>query len=203
MTATIVLAAGESSRMGRPKLSLELEGEPLLARAVRTARSVAEVVVVVIGAHETRYRPIAESLAAEVVVNPEWQRGIGSSLRLGVAAVAPMSERTLVTLADMPFVTGDHLRELIRIHRQREASLVFSRYRDGRLGVPALLHRSRFESARSLPDDRGARALATAAATVAAIDLSPRQEIDIDTPDDAAHWSLNDPEVDSAPPAGG
>jgi molybdenum cofactor cytidylyltransferase len=91
----VVLAAGFSRRLGRPKQDVVFEGETLLDRATRIAREVADDVVVV-----TREN------------NPDAEEGMASSIRTGVQLAGP-DARLLITLCDQPLVTADHLRALI------------------------------------------------------------------------------------------
>ena len=188
MLAAILLAGGESRRMGRPKLTLELEGETLLTRAVYKAQEVADVTVVVVGAYAALYRREAEACGARVVENPDWLEGLGSSVRTGVTALPPDTEAALLVLPDQPFVPVTHLRALIKTHRDSSIPLILSRYDDGALGVPTLVHRSLFERARALRGSCGAKALLKFTDEVAEVGLTSSHAVDVDTPEEAAHW---------------
>lgn len=191
----IVLAAGESRRMGAPKLLLPLDGETLLARAVRRGAAVAGTVVAVVGAYPERYRGPAEAAGARVVVNEGWAAGLGGTIRAGVAALPAGAERALLLLPDQPFVPPAHLAALLAAVRGG-AELALSRYGDGNDGVPAALAATLFGAAAALPDDCGARALRRSAASVASRPLEPAAEIDVDTPAAARRW-LGDPAADA------
>ena len=132
----IVLAAGSSSRLGRPKQTLVYEGETLLDRAVRIAREAADEVVVV-----------------DRVLNPDADEGIASSIRAGVAAAGP-DARILFTLCDQPRVTAEHLRALIAF----DAPIVATSYA-GIAGVPAVFAPRFRDELLALRGDRGARAI--------------------------------------------
>ena len=87
MIAAVVLAAGASTRLGEPKQLIAIGGETLLERAVRTAREAGcAPVVVVLGADAERIRERCDLGDALAVVNEEWQEGMASSIRIGVAA---------------------------------------------------------------------------------------------------------------------
>jgi molybdenum cofactor cytidylyltransferase len=131
----VVLAAGSSSRLGRPKQDIVYRGETLLDRAVRIAREVADEVVVV-----TREN------------NPHADEGIASSIRAGVAAAG--EARVLITLCDQPLVTAEHLRALIAA----DAPIVATLY-GGIAGVPAVFAPEFLMELLSLQGDRGARAV--------------------------------------------
>lgn len=174
--------------MGRPKLLLALDGRTLLSRALATTAAVADTTLVVVGAHADAYRAEAEAGGARVVVNPDWREGMGSSVRCGVAALPLGVERALLVLPDQPFVAADHLRALFDAQAAIGAPLAFSRYPDGNLGVPALIHRVRFDAVARLPGHCGARALLRAGETAAEVALDASAQIDIDTPEEAARY---------------
>ena len=132
----IVLAAGFSRRLGRPKQSVIFEGETLLDRATRIAREVADDVVVV-----TREN------------NPDAEEGMASSSRVGVS-LAGSDARLLFTLCDQPLVTADHLRALIAI----DAPIVATGYA-GIAGVPAIFAPQFAPELLASRGDRGARAI--------------------------------------------
>jgi molybdenum cofactor cytidylyltransferase len=132
----VVLAAGFSRRLGRPKQDVVFEGETLLARATRVAGEVADEVVVV-----TRE------------LNPEAEEGMASSIRVGVAR-AGTDARILITLCDQPLVTADHLRALIAI----DAPIVATAY-SGIAGVPAIFAPQFVPELLALRGDVGARSI--------------------------------------------
>jgi molybdenum cofactor cytidylyltransferase len=131
----VVLAAGSSSRLGRPKQSIVFEGETLLARATRLAREVADEVIVV-----TREN------------NPDADEGIASSIRAGVAKAG--EARILILLCDQPLITAEHLRALLAV----DAPIVATHY-SGIDGVPAVFAPEFIMELLALRGDRGARAV--------------------------------------------
>ena len=177
--------------MGRPKLLLELEGKTLLAHAVHKAQEVADITFVVVGAYAALYRPHAEACGARVVDNPAWEEGLGASVSAGVTALPPDTEAALLILPDQPFVPVAHLAALVKAHQASSASLVLSRYDDGALGVPTLVHRSLFGHARALRGRCGAKALLKHTNDVGEVGLELPFAIDIDTPEEAARWLGN------------
>ncbi len=181
----MVLAAGESRRMGFAKLLLQHRGQSLLARAVATASQVCDAVWVVVGAYPRRYGTEAEAAGAEVVVNPDWREGLSSSLRLGFDALPAEYDAAFILLADQPFVGKGHLEALLERHRTDGCDLVLSRYQ-GVAGAPALVDRSLFPQLLTLQGDRGARALTRVASSVGEVPLRSPQ--DVDSPEDAESW---------------
>ena len=108
VVAGLLLAAGEGSRLGRPKALVEIGGRTLAERGVDLLRGGgADPVVVVTGA-------VAVNLPGVVVVhNPDWPSGMGSSLRAGLAALPPESEAVVVALVDQPLIGPAAVRRLI------------------------------------------------------------------------------------------
>src|SRR6185295_353638 len=87
--AAVVLAAGSSTRMGQNKLLLAVEGQPLVARAVRAAAAAGLApIVVVLGHQAEQVRAALEGLEYHAVINPDHARGKGTSLQVGIAEVA-------------------------------------------------------------------------------------------------------------------
>jgi molybdenum cofactor cytidylyltransferase len=140
--AGVVLAAGASTRLGRNKLFLDIEGESLLRRTVqRVASAGLDPVVVVLGHEAERARAELSGLQCRPIVNPDYALGVNSSLRAGIAAVSD-SLAAVVVLADMPFVTTEMIATLVERYRTGEAPLVISDY--GGVNAPPMLYDQRF-----------------------------------------------------------
>jgi molybdenum cofactor cytidylyltransferase len=162
LPAAIVLAAGASRRLGRPKLALRRGGESVLSRAVRPLLGAGlRPVVVVLGAHAPRVR---SALALDLrrdprllfVSNARWREGMASSIRRGVEAVAGCPA-VVIALADQVGVSERRVRALVRAWRLG-ARLAAPR-RDGRAAHPVLFDRSLMDGLARLSGDRGAREL--------------------------------------------
>jgi molybdenum cofactor cytidylyltransferase len=152
----VVLAAGGSSRLGRPKQLLVHEGRTLVRRAAEAAVAAGcEPVVVVLGAHGEAVAAELAGLPVRTVDNPEWQEGMGRSLRVGVKAL-PEVEAVLVLLCDQLRVDSAHLRALVDTFTRTRSPIVASGY-DGARGVPALFSRSLRSELEALEADQGAR----------------------------------------------
>jgi nicotine blue oxidoreductase len=178
--AGLVLAAGEGRRLGRPKASLELDGERLVDGAVRVLREAGcAPVYVVAGA-----APLSVA-DAQVVDNPDWSTGMGSSLRHGLAAVA--EPVVVVMLVDTPGVGSDVVRRLLSACSDG-ATVVAATY-DGEARTPVLLDRRHWDEVIELAvGDVGARAFLRAhPELVTAVECGDIADpTDIDTPDDWA-----------------
>ena len=184
----MLLAAGESRRLGTPKQLARRRGRTLLAHALTVVRAAAPgaPVVVVLGAHALRLRALLrrEFPTARVAINPRWQSGLATSLQKGLAAAPRETDALLVHLVDQPDVSAAALGRLLtawRRHPQRPAAARYS----GRVGVPAILPRSTWPAIGALMGDEGARQLLRAATGLTKVDM-PEAALDIDTPTDLA-----------------
>jgi molybdenum cofactor cytidylyltransferase len=186
-TGVVVLAAGGSSRMGEPKQLLDLAGRPLVRRAAETALAAGcGPVFVVIGPHGEPIRQALARLPVEMVLNPDWQEGIGTSIRSGVAAaLGRRVDSVMISLADQPLITPGALARLAEAHRTSGRPVVASRYA-GTIGVPALFSREIVPQLLALAPGEGCkRILLEAGDDVLVLDC-PEAENDVDTPADYA-----------------
>jgi molybdenum cofactor cytidylyltransferase len=178
--AVVILAAGESKRLGRPKQLVVWDGKTLLRRAAETASaSKCDRVFCVLGAKEEECRREIEGTRAEPIVNADFARGMGTSIRAGVAACeAADVDAMLIMLCDQPNVTSATLERLIEASRARRGAA--SRYGDA-TGVPAIVGKALFSELSSLGDDEGAkRVLKRHASDIAIVD-APEAAVDVDT----------------------
>lgn len=188
--AAIILAAGESRRLGQPKQLLAYRGETLLARAIRLASEAgASPVLVVLGANFARIRAAIESSNSIPVHNDRWRQGIASSIEAGVRALsvcAPEAEGVLLMGCDQPRLTADHLRSLITAFEGQSAAVIAASSYAGVQAVPTVFPRDTFAELRALQGDKGARSvIESALCLVVAMEL-PGGEVDIDSREDLA-----------------
>lgn len=180
----LVLAAGAARRFGSPKQLVRISGEPLLHRAVARACEVAgSAVTVVLGAHAAQLTPMLKHSPASVIVNRQWEEGLASSLRAGIAQLPPGCEAVMVTLADQAAITTFDLRRLVTEWRRQPDMLVAASY-DGHSGVPAIFPASCFSDLLGLRGDEGARLVLRRMADRCLRIPMPSASIDIDTPED-------------------
>jgi nicotine blue oxidoreductase len=183
--AGLVLAAGAGRRYGMPKALVEYEGQRLVDRAVDTLRAAgADPVVVVLGAAADRVRAAARLEHATVTENPDWDAGMGSSLRAGLAALAGTGALAVVVLlVDMPGISAEAVRRVAGL--AAPDALVMAGYRERR-GHPVLLGRDHWPGVAALATgDTGARPYLREHA--AAVRVVPCGDVaddrDLDTPD--------------------
>ena len=185
--AGLVLAAGAGRRFGGPKALAEVAGERLIDRTVRVARAGGLGHVVVVSGATGLDLP-------DVVHNPGWAEGMGSSLRVGLRAMAPDVDAALVLLVDQPGVT-DSAVERVRTAVEGTSALVVATY-GGAWGHPVALGRAHWpEVLETATGDRGAReVLRRHAADVMTVECGDVASADdVDTAADLASWRAGAP----------
>ncbi len=183
--AAVVLAAGSSTRMGRNKLLLALEGEPLVRRAVRaTLEAGVDRVVVVLGHEAERVRAALAGLPCDTVMNPDHVRGVGTSVHTGVRQASAEADAILIVLADMPFVTSAMIAATVERYRATGVPLVVSRYGDVQ-APPTLYDRTLFAELLSIDDERCAKQVVRRHQGQAEVVTWPKDALqDVDVPAD-------------------
>ena len=212
----ILLAAGNASRMGRPKQLLDFGGVPLVRHAaVEALGSGCAPVVVVCGAEREAVAEALAGLPVELAYNERWAEGMGTSIQCGLrqleasgrgAALAGM----ILSLADQPLLDSHTFLNLLAIHRETRQPIVTSEY-SGTVGVPVLFTREIFRQLMALPPAQGCKGVIQRNAALAARMDCPEALADIDTPEDyqrvlAAFVSRRGPAVTgraTPPPAEG
>jgi molybdenum cofactor cytidylyltransferase len=156
----IILAAGESKRLGNPKQLLSFDGNTLLARVAKTAcESMMCPVIAVLGAHAEKISPTLNIPSLNVVYNDNWQEGMASSLRTGLTSMMelyPQVDGIIILVCDQPYLSHDLIKALIEAQRDAGLPAAAAAY-NGKLGTPALFHKSLFSALLLLSGDTGAR----------------------------------------------
>jgi len=197
-TGLILLAAGGSSRLGHPKQLLPYQGRTLLRHAAETAfASRCRPVVVVLGAQAARLRAEMAGLEVLIAENPDWEQGMGSSIRAGLGSLeasAPGLAGVVLMLCDQPLITAGALDALVQSHLDTNAPLVASEY-GGTRGVPAFFSRALFPDLRALKGEQGAKAVLAAHAPEAVALPLPAGIWDVDTESDYERLQATKPGV--------
>jgi molybdenum cofactor cytidylyltransferase len=158
--AALVLAAGQARRMGSNKLVAELQGKPLLRHAVEAAlASQARPVLVVTGHERERTEAALSGLGVATTHNPDYARGLSTSLHRGLAALSPGVDGAVVLLGDMPRITPAVLNRLIAAFNPVEGRALVVPTFKGKRGNPLLFARRFFAEVQAIQGDQGARQL--------------------------------------------
>jgi molybdenum cofactor cytidylyltransferase len=182
--AAVVLAAGGSTRFGKPKQLALFQGETFIRRIVAAAiKANCAPVVVVTGEDSVQVDLELSGLVVSIAANPHWQSGLGSSIGVGVRHamnLAPDLDAALLLMCDQPFVNAAVLKQLMQLRLTTSKSIIASAYAET-IGIPALFDRSCFPDLLRLKGDSGAKGIIlTRPQDVASFDF-PAGEIDIDT----------------------
>lgn len=187
--AAIILAAGRSARMGAHKLLLPLGGKPLLAWSIAAVtNSQARPVILALGRAADEVAAALPAGPYDVVVNPRFAEGMGTTLALAVGRLPPDAAGTLVALGDQPFMPTTAIEAVLAAARSEPARIVMGVYGQ-RQGHPVYLPRRVFPQLQALRDDEGARAIiAREADAVLRIQLDGEHALlDVDTLEDYQH----------------
>ncbi len=157
--AAIVLAAGQSSRMGANKLLAGVGGQPMIRRTVAAMRQAADQTIVVTGRDAGLIEAALDGLPVTFVHNAQFAEGLSTSLKAGMEELPPDTDAAVIALGDMPLVQPDAVRRMIAAYSPAEhRSIVVPVFR-GERGNPVLWGRQHFDALKHLEGDRGARVL--------------------------------------------
>ncbi|MBV9418374.1 MAG: NTP transferase domain-containing protein [Alphaproteobacteria bacterium] len=183
----IVLAAGMSSRMGSNKLVATVGGKPLVRHAVEAAMaSAASSVVVVTGNGGAEVRRAVGDLSPTFVDNPDFSKGLSTSLREGLKALPVGCDGALILLGDMPGVTPALLDKMIAAFDPGEERAICIATRHGKRGNPVLWARRFFPEMLAIEGDTGARHL---------IAQYPELVVEVEAADDGPLTDIDTPEA--------
>ena len=182
--AAVVLAAGGSTRFGKPKQFALFQGETFIRRVVAAAiEAGCAPVVVVSGEDSAQITSELTWFSVAIAMNQDWQSGLGSSIVLGIQHamnLAPDLDAAVLLTCDQPFVTAAVLTQMIQLRLTSRKLIIASAYAET-IGIPALFDRSCFPDLLRLKGDSGAKGIILARPhDVTSFDF-PRGESDIDT----------------------
>jgi len=185
--AIIILAAGSSARMGRPKQLLSYHDKSFLENAIDNANGAnVNQVIVVLGAHAAMLENSIEEKKVHIVENKEWNEGIASSIRCGLNAllrIAPLTDAVIFMVCDQLFVSSSLLNDLIATQKKTGKMIVGSQY-ENTIGTPALFSKIIFPELLQLRGDTGAKKIIEKYRADVATVLFAMGASDIDTEED-------------------
>jgi molybdenum cofactor cytidylyltransferase len=161
MISAVILSAGESSRMGRPKALLPIDGQTFIERIVGALRQGGiERIVVVLGFNAEELRRQIAHLAVEILINPDYRRGQLSSLQVAVRHLQKVENchGMMVHLVDHPYIDPQLVQLMVRRFDESKVSIVVPRHQ-GKRGHPVIFSSSLFAELLGAPMDRGAKSV--------------------------------------------
>jgi molybdenum cofactor cytidylyltransferase len=186
-TGIVVLAAGNSSRMGKAKQLLTYQGESLLRRSAMAAlNSACDPVLIVLGAMARPNADELQNLRVNTVINRDWEEGMASSIRCGLTELLTINDTisgVVLMLCDQPHINPQHINTLLLKAETSGKGIVSSSYQDI-LGTPVLFSKQYFAELLDLKGKEGAKRLLSKYSEDLATVEFPLGAIDIDTPED-------------------
>jgi molybdenum cofactor cytidylyltransferase len=195
MTVVVILAAGSSSRLGKPKQNLIYRGNTLLQSAVASALSVSAAVIVILGASIDAISPTIKDQQITVLYNQQWEEGMASSIRLAISHLQsnyPQAGAVIFMLCDQPYADAALLQSLTEASVSSNKRIIASSYSNTTIGVPALFKANYFPSLLVLKGHEGAKKLFKQHADDLTSIPFPLGNIDIDTMTDFDNLLLNE-----------
>ena len=181
----MVLAAGGSSRYGRSKQLVKIDGISLVRLAVEKLSSFFphDRISVVVGADSIAVAQAVGGLPVNIVENEHWKQGLASSLKAGINSLEPGCPAVMITLCDQVLVTADHLRQLAGEWIAGPSRIIASGYA-GTLGTPAVIPAEFYPQLLALEGDTGAKSVLKNNPDRVRTVPVPEAEFDLDAPDD-------------------
>jgi molybdenum cofactor cytidylyltransferase len=187
MTGIIILAAGNSSRLGQPKQLLAYKDTTLLQYIITEASILSEAAIfVVTGANHEVIEKEIDSSKIKIVFNPDWELGMSSSISAGlnkVLEVYPEIQKCIFAVCDQPFVSHSIFENLIDEYRKTGKGITASSYAET-LGTPVLFDKKYFEELLNLQGQEGAKKIINRFLDDTASIPFEKGNIDIDTEED-------------------
>jgi molybdenum cofactor cytidylyltransferase len=185
--AVVIIAAGESKRLGSPKQLLLLDKDSMLNRLIKMVQKAVDFpIYLVLGANAEKIKAQLPNVSLKIVENTEWQEGMGSSIRIGVQAVIDSANKhdgVLILVCDQPHLSESSIKDLISLQDNKKSAITASFYANI-AGTPALFHQSVFSDLLALNGDQGAKRIIQERDQELAKLQFEKGVLDIDTPED-------------------
>jgi len=179
----IILAAGQSRRLGSPKQLLEYRGKTLLQQTIDEVRSTGMSTILVLGANADLILTKTDTKGTHIVHNDNWNKGMASSVHAGITALQEINSEAdgaIIMVSDQPFVNSAILNDMVSEQNATGKPMIACEY-EGSIGVPALFHRDFFAQLLQLYGDAGAKKIMQQNSAQVATVKFPLGSIDIDT----------------------
>lgn len=186
--SAIVLAAGQSRRMGRQnKLLAEIDGVAMVVRTIEAIqKSNAESITVVLGHEAENVRQVLAGRGLTFIENPDYADGLSTSLKRGLTAVTPEADAVIICLGDMPRISHTEINKLIDAFAPKDGNSICVPTHDGKRGNPVLIGRRFFTEIQDIGGDVGAKYL---------IGAYPELVLEVEMDGDAILLDIDTPEA--------
>ena len=185
--AVVIIAAGESKRLGSPKQLLLLDKDSMLNRLIKMVQKAVDFpIYLVLGSNAEKIKAQLPNVSLNIVENTEWQEGMGSSIRIGVQAVIDSANKhdgVIILVCDQPYLSESSIKDLIALQAINNTAIAASFYANI-AGTPALFHQSVFSDLLALKGDQGAKRIIQERDQELAKLQFEKGVLDIDTPED-------------------
>lgn len=192
----VVLAAGKSQRMGRPKQLLKIGEKSLIQHVIQIVESTPYApTVVVLGNEFEKIKKEIDGFDVIPVLNPDFEKGMGTSISKGIFEIqkrAPNLKAVFILLVDQPFLNANVLYQIEMLFQKDTKKIVASKYGET-FGAPALFDQSMFKELESTGGEKGAKKLINKyleSGEAVFVDF-PEGRFDLDTPEDYEQWLKN------------
>jgi molybdenum cofactor cytidylyltransferase len=188
MISAVILSAGESSRMGRPKALLPIDGQTFIEKIVGALKQTsASRVIVVLGHNAEEMRRRIELLPVEILINPDYKLGQLSSLQIAVRRLQAENDcdGMLVHLVDHPYIDAKLVERMIASFHASGKLIIVPRH-GGKRGHPVIFARALFDELLGAPVDQGAKAV---------VNAHDAETLEIDTADEGIILDIDTPEL--------
>ncbi len=156
----LIVAAGESKRLGTPKQLLQFEGQSLINRLINIVSGAGSFpITIVLGAEAAAIQAQLPDANLHVVINEDWREGMGSSIRFGLKQMIKADanlDGALILVCDQPFIKSESVQSLIQMQKSTGLPMAACFY-EGIVGTPAVFHQSMFSDLLKLTGDTGAK----------------------------------------------
>ena len=183
--AMIILAAGNSSRLGKPKQTLFFQGKTLLAHVIQESKKAfLSPILVITGADADLISSAAIDSGVEFIFNPEWETGMASGIVVGIShLLLTKTDSVIIAVCDQPFVSAELFSMLVKEKEISKKGIVASQY-GGTLGTPVLFDRIYFDRLQHLKGQQGAKAFIQSESSDVSSVSFEKGSVDIDTVQD-------------------
>ena len=158
----LLIAAGASKRMGKPKQLLAWGNESLVEHQIKVLLETKSSLSVVLGAYSNKIIPIIEKFSVAIYLNEDWEKGMGTSIACGVKKLiekGPTVDGVLISLIDQPLITSAHFKKMLTLFQPGKDQIIVSNSNDGWSGAPVLFDATYFKELLKLKGDEGAKVI--------------------------------------------